>query len=95
MKKLTVVMSLLLASQLTWAKEKKTCFKVEGMTCAACVVTTKIAIKKLEGIQDIEVSLKNKSAIVNYDDSKTDPLKIKEKIDSIGYVATLNQCKEG
>lgn len=95
MKKLVFIISVLFASQITWAKTQKACFNVEGMTCAACTVTTKVAIKKLEGIKDIDVSLENKSAIVNYDDGKTDPLKIKGKIDSVGYKATQRQCEEG
>lgn len=95
MKKIIIITCFLVASQMTWAKSQKACFKVEGMTCAACTVTTKVAIKKLNGIKDIEVSLENKSAIVNYDDSKTDSVKIKEKIDSVGYKATKRQCEEG
>ena len=95
MKKIIFVTSIFLASQMTWAKPQKSCFKVEGMTCAACTVTTKVAIKKLDGIKNIEVSLEDKSATVNYDDSKTKAVKIKENIDSIGYKATQRQCEEG
>lgn len=95
MKKIILIASILLTTQITWAKSQKACFKVEGMTCAACTVTTKVAINKLNGINDIDVSLENKSAVVNYDDSKTDAVKIKEKIDSVGYKATKRQCEEG
>ncbi len=95
MKKIILMASTLLMTQITWAKSQKACFKVEGMTCTACTVTMKVAINTLDGISDIDVSLKKKSAVVDYDDSKTDSVKIKEKIDSVGYKAAKRQCGEG
>lgn len=94
MKQFIILPFILFGAQEAWAKSQKACFKVEGMTCVTCEITTKIAVKKLDGINDVQVSYKDKGAIVNYDDSKTDPLKIKESIDSTGYKATESKCEE-
>lgn len=95
MKKLLVTLLLLTITQGAFAESKKACFTVEGMTCAACTVTTKAAIKKLDGIESISVSLDDKKAEVLYNDAKTNPNEIKNKIDSVGYKATELQCKKG
>lgn len=94
MRSLLMILTMLFFSQVTWAETQKSCFSIEGMTCAACTVTAKVAINKLEGIKDIDVSYGNKTATVTYDDSVTDPSKIKEKIDNVGYKATQRQCGE-
>ncbi|MDZ4660202.1 MAG: heavy-metal-associated domain-containing protein [Pseudomonadota bacterium] len=73
---------------------KKSCYKVEGMTCAACTTTTKASIKKLDGILDVKVSLDAKSATVIFDSSKTTETKIKERIDFIGYKAESVTCTD-
>jgi len=82
-------------TQTVSAKIQMACFNVEGMTCAACTVTTKVAIKKLAGIESIEVSLDDKKAEVQFNDTKTNPDEIKKKIDSVGYKATQSQCNKG
>lgn len=95
MKNLLFTLGILLVSQTSLAKPQKACFIVEGMTCATCAITTKVAVKKLEGIKDIDVSVKDKSAIINFEDDQTTIGRIKEKIDSTGYQATQKQCEEG
>lgn len=81
--------------QTALAETQKACFNVEGMTCAACTVTTKVAIKKLDGIESIEVSLDDKKAEIQFNDAKTNSNEIKKKIDSVGYKATQSQCNKG
>lgn len=81
--------------QVAFAKSMTACFNVEGMTCATCTVTTKVAIKKLDGIESVEVSLDEKKTIVHYNDDKTNAGEIKKKIDSVGYKATHQECKKG
>lgn len=91
----SVLMLMVLFSILNFAyanELKKACFNVEGMTCSSCTVTTKAAIKKLEGIIEINVSLENKNAIISFDPKKTTSKKIKSRIDSVGYKATEVQC---
>jgi len=95
MKKLLLIFFLTITVQNGFAKSQTACFSVEGMTCAACTVTTKAAIKKLDGIESIDVSLDDKKAEVHFNDSKTNADEIRKKIDSVGYKATQLQCNKG
>ena len=76
------------------AQAEDACYKVEGMTCAACGLTTKAAIKKLDGIEKVTVSVDDKKAQVTFDPSKTSEDAIKSAIDNVGYKATIRQCKK-
>lgn len=72
----------------------QTCtFKVTGMTCASCSVTLKAALKKLDGVQNVAVSVGDDSASVTFDPGKVTTKDIVAKIDNVGYKAELNQCK--
>ena len=73
MKNLGIIIILIGFSQIALAETKNACFNVEGMTCATCTVTTKAAVKKLNGIKDIQVSLDEKSAVIKYDDVELPP----------------------
>ncbi len=95
MKKLFLIFFVSTSVQPVLADTQKACFNVEGMTCAACTLTTKAAIKKLDGIESIKVSLEEKKAEVQFNDTKTNSNAIKKKIDSIGYKATQFQCDKG
>ena len=95
MNKLLLIFIASLSTQSVFSGTQKACFNVEGMTCAACTVTTKAAIKKLDGIERIKVSLEAKKTEVQFNDTKTNSDAIKKKINSIGYKATQLQCDEG
>ena len=41
-------------------------FKIEGMTCAACVRAVERAVNKLEGIQEVGVNLATEKMVVKY-----------------------------
>lgn len=91
--KLILLIVVFLMPLMAQAEEKSACFAVEGMTCAACTVTLKAAVKKLDGIKKVSASVEDKNATVTFDDSKTDTQAIKTKIDSTGYKASIKQCK--
>ncbi|XP_041357192.1 copper-transporting ATPase 1-like [Gigantopelta aegis] len=72
------------------AAVKETVIDIEGMTCMSCVRTIEGMISKLDGIQQITVSLENKSAAVSYDPSKLSPEQIANNIDDLGFDATVH-----
>ena len=43
---------------------------VPGMTCAACPITVKKAISKVEGVNKVDVSYEKRQAVVTFDDAK-------------------------
>lgn len=74
--------------------DQKACFGVEGMTCAACPLTVKAAVNKLDGIKSVEVSVKDKNAVVTFDPTTgTTASIIEEKISSTGFKAEKVACK--
>ena len=60
-------------------------FKVEGMTCASCETTIKIALERIEGVNTAEVSYDRGEAVVAYDPAKTTSTKLRDTINSTGY----------
>ncbi len=44
-------------------------YTVEGMTCNHCVHHVSMALSEVEGVKDVKVSLVEKSALVNSEDS--------------------------
>ena len=60
-------------------------FVVDGMTCKSCEQEVISEVNKLDGISDVKVSFKDKSAVVTFNKDKTSVEQIKKAIDSTGY----------
>ena len=61
---------------------------IEGMTCDNCVKMLTKAIKKVNGVKDVEVDRENARATVTFDTTKTDIAAIHASIEHSGYKAT-------
>ena len=72
--------------------EVKICIK--GMTCQSCVKTIEQGMSNKAGVKGVEVSLKNEEAVIHYDPSLTDPEKLREAIDDMGFEASLPSGSE-
>lgn len=57
------------------------------MQCGTCKKNIETAVKKIDGIESINVVVKEKTAHINYDKSKTDLTKIESTITAAGYDA--------
>lgn len=66
-------------------------FHVEGMTCGGCVIGTRAALKKLDGVQDADASYEDSSAWALYDPAKVTPERMIAAIKELGYTATVVQ----
>ena len=64
-------------------------FHVEGMTCGGCVIGTRAALKKLDGVQDADASYESSSAWARYDPAKVTPERMIAAIRELGYTATV------
>ncbi len=58
--------------------------RIEGMSCMGCVKAVENALKSLDGVERVEVSLDG-FARVTFDDEKVSIENISEKIEKIGY----------
>jgi copper chaperone CopZ len=65
---------------------------VQGMDCGGCVIGTRAALRKLEGVKQTEASYDDATgkgtAWVLYDPAKVTPERMMEAIREFGYTAT-------
>lgn len=66
----------------------KTELSVSGMTCASCVSSITNGLKKLSGVEDVNLSLMTEKATVVYYDPLT-PDTIKAEIEDLGFEANI------
>lgn len=66
---------------------KKT-FQVTGMTCSACSAHVEKAVRKVNGVNDVQVNLLSNSMNVTYDDPSTEQ-EILRAVEGAGYGASL------
>ncbi len=59
--------------------------KITGMHCSSCEVLIKDALEESEGVKKADISMKNKSAEIQFDENKTDKQKLKAIIEKEGY----------
>ncbi|XP_063413159.1 copper-transporting ATPase 1-like isoform X2 [Mytilus trossulus] len=62
---------------------------VKGMTCMSCVRNIESSISRVNGVNQISVSLENEKATVMYDSVKISPNQIAEAIDDMGFEANV------
>ena len=73
------------------AATKTVTLSVPGMTCAACPITVKKALDKVEGVEKVEASYEKKEAVVTFDDAKTKVKDLMEATKSAGYPSTVKR----
>jgi copper chaperone len=66
-------------------KMEKTTLKIEGMSCGHCVKAVEEALKEVDGVKKVSVSLENKSAEIEFDASKADIAALKAAVEEQGY----------
>ncbi|XP_038063092.1 copper-transporting ATPase 1-like isoform X2 [Patiria miniata] len=66
---------------------------VKGMTCNSCVRSIEGNISTQRGVHEITVSLQEETATVKYNPSETNPERLREAIDDIGFECYIPQDK--
>ncbi len=67
---------------------------VPGMTCAACPITVKKALSRVEGVNDVSVSFEKKEATVTFDDAKTTINVLTKATTDAGYPSTVRDASK-
>ncbi|MCM2676042.1 heavy metal translocating P-type ATPase [Alkalicoccobacillus plakortidis] len=65
--------------------KKELSMQISGMTCAACATRIEKGVKRIDGVQGVQVNSALERATVSYDDTQTQADEIYAKIDSLGY----------
>lgn len=71
------------------AETKTATFSVKGWTCGSCAASTRIALKKVDGVESVTTDLEKAEAVVTYDDSKATVVMMTHAIERLGYKATI------
>ncbi len=61
--------------------------RVEGMTCGGCVASVTRALRAVEGVEDVTVSLERAEAAVRFDPAKTNPAALRRAVEDAGFDA--------
>ncbi len=64
-------------------------YKIKGMHCASCAGIIEKTFKKMDGVLSVEVNYGTETAKVSFDESKTNPQNLSEKIEKLGYSLEL------
>ena len=75
----------LFASSTALSAEKTVTLAVKNMFCAACPHTVKASLEAVPGVAKAVVSYKDQTAIVTYDDTKTDVKALTTATTNAGY----------
>src|SRR5213593_5285337 len=90
-----IVLGFLVFSWPALAAKKTVTLGVKGWTCGSCAASTRIALKKLDGVESVRTDHEKMEAMVTYDDSKVTPEKMIQATERIGYAATVKAVSEG
>lgn len=90
-KKLFAALALVAVVAPVWAATQTVKLSVPGMTCAACPITVKKALSKVEGVSKIDVNLDQREAVVSFDDGKTSVDKLTQATAEAGYPSDLKR----
>ena len=84
-----LTISFLIFSNNSFAAEKIITFKVDGMYCSACPAIVKKALINVDGVKGATVSYSKKTAIVTFEDTKTDTKSLIQATTKAGYKASV------
>ncbi len=79
----------LLSTASAWAADQTVKLSVPGMNCASCPYMVKKAISKVDGVLSVSATMKDRSATVAFDDTKTSVDQVREATASIGFPSTV------
>jgi len=65
--------------------------KIQGMHCNSCVKLIEMNLSDVKGVKKTSISLAEKKAIVEFDESKTSPHEIIKAINQSGYIASIQK----
>ena len=64
-------------------------FAVDNMTCAACPITVRKAMSRVDGVVRIDVDFEARTATATYDPARATPQDIADASTSVGFPAIL------
>ena len=91
MKELLAALSLAAVVGPALAATQTVTLSVPGMTCAACPITVKKALSKVEGVSQVNVTFEKREAVVTFDDAKANTQKLTKATEDAGYPSSVKR----
>ncbi len=89
--KAAIVAGGVLAVTPVFAGEQTVTLEVSGMTCASCPYIVKQSLTAVDGVTDVEVSFAEKTAVVSFDDSKTEVAALTVATGDMGFPSAVKE----
>lgn len=80
-----LLLGCLVAASAAQAAERTVTLKVEGLTCASCAYIVKKSLAAVDGVVAVDVSFDAKTAVVTFDDSKTEAAALTQATAGMGF----------
>ena len=84
-----LTISFFIFSNNSFAAEQTITFKVDGMYCSACPAIVKKALINVDGVKDATISYSKKTAVVTFEDTKTDTKNLIQATTKAGYQGSV------
>jgi mercuric ion binding protein len=68
-----------------FAAERTVTLKIDNLSCPTCPYIIEKSLSKVRGVEKVEVSFKEKTATVTYDDTQTDMEALTRATGSLGF----------
>ncbi|MGB7925229.1 MAG: cation transporter [Pyrinomonadaceae bacterium] len=68
----------------------RTELNIEGMSCDSCAANIKETLEDTAGVRQADVTFQRKTAIVEFDDGVVQQSTLVDKIQDLGYEATVS-----
>ena len=86
---ITALAMAILAAGDALAAERTVTLKIDNMFCASCPYIVKQVLTDVPGVRTVKVSFKNKTALVTFDDGKTNVAALTAATANVGFPSTL------
>jgi periplasmic mercuric ion binding protein len=90
-KNLLASLALVTVTAPVWAATQTVTLAVPGMTCAACPITVKKALSKVEGVSQVNVTFEKREAVVTFDNARADVQKLTKATEDAGYPSSVKR----
>ncbi len=84
-----VLAGALLSSTIAYAAQQTVTLSVPGMYCPSCPYIVKTSLMDVTGVENVVVTLSDKTAVVTYDDAQTNTKSLIEATTNAGYPSSL------
>ncbi|EQD43251.1 Mercuric transport protein periplasmic component [mine drainage metagenome] len=85
-----IIVAVLLSLSLSapaFAATQRVTLSVPGMTCGACPITVRTALKRVLGVEHVAIAEAKKEVVVTFDNAKTNPQVLMRATRDAGYAS--------